>query len=50
MYWDVKKVVLLADYQIYVEIVNGQKGVFDLKPYLDFGVFKELKIIHTFGR
>jgi len=43
MYWDAQKVIPLDDYQIYVEIANGQKGTFDLKPYLDFGLFKELK-------
>lgn len=43
MYWDVKKVRPLDGYQIYVELVDGRKGVFDLKPYLELGVFKELK-------
>lgn len=43
MYWDVKVVKPLADYKIYVEIEDGRKGTFDLTPYLDKGVFKELK-------
>lgn len=43
MYWDVKKVRPMDDYQIYVELEDGRKGLFDLKPYLDHGVFKELK-------
>lgn len=43
MYWDVTKVKPLANYRIYVELENGQRGVFDLKPYLDQGVFRELK-------
>ena len=43
MYWDVKTVRPLADYQIYVELEDGRKGTFDLKPYLDFGVFRELR-------
>jgi hypothetical protein len=43
MYWDVKKVVPLKVYRIYVEIENGKKGTFDLNPYLDKGVFKELQ-------
>lgn len=43
MFWDVKKVKPLENYQIYVEIENGEKGIFDLNPYLDKGVFKELR-------
>lgn len=50
MYWDVKLVKPLPDYCIYVEIENGQKGVFDLKPYLDRGVFRELRDVHYFNR
>ena len=43
MYWDVKKVRPLDDYEIYVELEDGRKGFFDLKPYLNHGVFRELK-------
>ncbi|HWO99317.1 MAG TPA: DUF2442 domain-containing protein [Methylococcus sp.] len=43
MYWDVKKVRPMDDYQIYVELEDGRKGLFDLKPYLEHGVFRELK-------
>lgn len=50
MYWDVKLVNALPDYEIYVEIESGQKGVFDLKPYLDHGVFRELKNVHYFNQ
>lgn len=50
MYWDVKKVKPLSDYRIYVEIEDGRKGVFDLKPYLDFGVFRELKDVNYFNQ
>jgi len=50
MYWDVKLVKALPDYKIYVEIENGKKGVFDLKPYLDHGVFRELKNVHYFNQ
>ena len=46
MYWDVKFVKPLPDYRIYVEIMDGRKGVFDLKPYLNFGVFQELKDVN----
>jgi len=44
MYWDVKTVKPLPDYRIYVEVADGRKGIFDMKPYLDHGVFRELRI------
>ena len=50
MYWDVKTVKPLPDYRIYIEIEDGRKGVFDLKPYLDFGVFRELRDVHYFNQ
>ena len=50
MDWDVKSVMPLPDYRIYVEIANGRKGVFDLKPYLDRGFFRELRNVHYFNR
>lgn len=34
MYWDVKTVMPLPDYRIYVEVADGRKGIFDMKPYL----------------
>jgi len=43
MYWDVKVVRPEADYTLYVELENGQKGLFDMKPYLDHGIFHELR-------
>jgi hypothetical protein len=50
MYWDVKTVRPLDDYQIYVELEDGRKGVFDLKPYLDHGMFRELKDKNYFSQ
>lgn len=50
MHWDVRTVRPLDDYQIYVELESGQKGTFDLKPYLDLGVFRELKDKNYFVR
>ena len=46
MYWDVKTVKALADYRIYVELEDGRYGAFDLKPYLDRGVMRELQDEH----
>lgn len=31
------------DYKLFVELSNGKKGLFDVKPYLDKGIFTELK-------
>ncbi len=50
MYWDVKTVKPLPDYRIYVEIEDGRKGVFDLKPYLVHGAFRELQDVHYFNQ
>jgi hypothetical protein len=50
MYWDVKFVKPLPNYCIYVETENQQKGIFDLKPYLDKGAFQELRNIHYFNQ
>ena len=50
MYWDVKFVKPLSNFCIYVEIEDGRKGVFDMKPYLNHGVFQELKDTHYFNR
>ena len=50
MHWDVTVVKPLADFCIYVETVDGRKGVFDLKPYLDHGVLRELRNEHYFNQ
>ena len=50
MYWNVKIAKPLPDYRIYVEVKDGRKGIFDLKPYLDHGVFRELRDLNYFNR
>ena len=50
MYWDVKKIKPLAGHKIYVEIEDGRKGIFDMTPYLDHGIFNELKDINYFNQ
>jgi len=50
MYWDVKTVKPLPDFCIDVVIEGRRKGVFDLKPYLDHGVFRELRDVHYFNQ
>lgn len=39
----VKSVVPKADYMLAVEFDSGKSGTLDMKPYLDFGVFSQLK-------
>ncbi len=50
LYWDVKTVKPLSDYRLYVEIADGRKGIFDVKPYLDHGVFRELRNLDYFNQ
>ncbi len=50
MYWDVTLVKPLPEYRIYVELEDGRKGVFDLKPYLERGVMRELRNEQYFKR
>ena len=50
MHSDVLIVKALSDYRIYVETVGGEKGIFDMKPYLGRGLFRELKNLGYFNR
>ncbi|HWR20855.1 MAG TPA: DUF2442 domain-containing protein [Verrucomicrobiae bacterium] len=50
MYWDVKTVKPLSDYRIFVETGDGRRGIFDVKPYLNHGVFRELRDTHYFNQ
>lgn len=50
MYWDIKIVKPKSDYKIYVETEDGRKGVFDMSPYLERGMFRELKNINYFNQ
>ena len=45
-----KLVTPLSNYCIYVQIEDGRQGVFDMKPYLERGVFNELKDVHYFNQ
>jgi hypothetical protein len=46
----VTKVEAIDNYQIYIETNQGHKGIFDLHPYLEIGVYKELKDPHYFNQ
>jgi len=48
MDWDATFVKPLPDYRIYVEVKDGRKGIFDLKPYLGRGNLRELRDMHYF--
>ena len=43
MYFSVKKVKALNDHKLEIIFENKEKKIFDVKPYLDTGVFKSLK-------
>jgi hypothetical protein len=39
----VKSVAVSAEYLLELTFSNGEQGVYDCSPLLDFGVFKELR-------
>ena len=43
MYISVKSVRPLSEYQLLLTFENNKKKIFDMKPYLDKGIYKELK-------
>ena len=44
----VKSVVAKDDYKLEIEFANGEVGLYDCAPLLDFGVFKEMRDIGYF--
>ncbi len=49
MYPRVKEVIVTTDYQLLIVFTNNEQKVFDVKPYLNIGVFKELKNTSIFN-
>ena len=47
---DVTHFEILTDHRIKVTLSNGKKGIFDVKPYLDRGIFRELSDYNYFKR
>lgn len=47
---DVTAFEILPDYKIKVTLSTGKTGVFDVTPYLDKGIFVELKDYNYFKR
>ncbi len=43
MYLAVKDVETRPDYQLLLTFENGVKKIFDMMPYLETGIFRELK-------
>ncbi len=39
----VKRIEPRDNYLLFVELSNGKTGLFDVKPYLEKGIFSELK-------
>jgi len=49
MYLSVNKVKALDDYKLELFFENKETRIFDVKPYLDTGVFKRLKDKNLFN-
>jgi hypothetical protein len=49
MYYSVIEVNPQPDYRLLLKFDNGEKRIFDLSSYLEFGVFSELKDISIFN-
>jgi hypothetical protein len=49
MYYSVKNVVPVPDYNLILTFESGEKKVFDMKPYLEIGIFQELKNYSVFN-
>jgi len=40
----------IENYQLKIHLSDGRQGIFDMSPYLDIGVFQELKDLNYFRR
>ncbi len=47
---DVIDFEILPDYKIKITLSTGKTGIFDVTPYLDKGIFKELRDYDYFKR
>jgi hypothetical protein len=48
MYFSVTDVKPLENYLLMLTFQNGEKRQFDMKPYLETGIFRELKDVRMF--
>jgi hypothetical protein len=49
MYLAIKEVKPTDNYQLLLTFENGEKRQFDMKPYLEYGIFQELKDLNLFN-
>ena len=49
MYIGIKNVKAMPDYKLLITFDNGEVKIFDMNPYLDTGIYKELKNINVFN-
>ena len=49
MYLAIKEVEPIDNYQLLLTFENGEKRQFDMKPFLDYGIFQELKDLKIFN-
>ncbi|MEW6356613.1 MAG: DUF2442 domain-containing protein [Planctomycetota bacterium] len=50
MYPAVAKVVPHEDFTLAITFENGEEGILDMRPYLDFGVFQRVRNYEQFKR
>jgi len=50
MYPSIKQVIPQDDYTLSLVFENGEKGIFDMKPILNFGIFQRIKDLDKFKR
>ena len=49
MYFAIKEVKPQDNYLLLLTFENGERRQFDMKPYLDLGIFQELKDLSLFS-
>ena len=50
MYPSIKKVVALDNHLLAVDFDNGESGILDMKPFLNFGIFRRLMEQNAFNQ
>ena len=50
MYRAISEVTANRDFSLKIVLDNGEKRILDMKPYLDFGVFKKISDFERFKR
>ncbi len=50
MYPSVTKVIYKDNYHVYVEFDNNECGILNMEPFLDFGVFSQIKDLNLFSK